>query len=183
MAHLDFLRHKIVDREELRRRHNGWSVLPQRVAFTNGCFDLLHAGPAKDRQRFLDRLSSDRGKAVHGVSSQVQEILTAHDYPGNIRELENIVEHAWVMSDGGVIEPRHLPPELTGRTPGKTLRTVAPARGLDGLEAEFIRQVLRRHKGHRGRAAEELGVHRTTLQRKIKKLGIEAPDGDGRHRS
>jgi D-beta-D-heptose 7-phosphate kinase/D-beta-D-heptose 1-phosphate adenosyltransferase len=44
MAHLDFLRHKIVDREELRRRHNGWSVMPQRVAFTNGCFDLLHAG-------------------------------------------------------------------------------------------------------------------------------------------
>jgi transcriptional regulator with PAS, ATPase and Fis domain len=68
-------------------------------------------------QRFLDRLSSARGKTITGVSSRVQEILTAHDFPGNVRELENIVEHAWVMCTGGVIEPRHLPAELTGGEP------------------------------------------------------------------
>jgi transcriptional regulator with PAS, ATPase and Fis domain len=113
----------------------------------------------------------------------VQEILTAHDYPGNIRELENIVEHAWVMCGGGVIEPRHLPAELTGHEVEIPARTSARTPGFDTLEAEYIRQVLRRHKGHRSRAAEELGVHRTTLQRKMKKLGIEVPAGDGRHRS
>jgi PAS domain S-box-containing protein len=133
-------------------------------------------------QRFLDRLSADRGKVVTGVSSRVQEILTAHDYPGNIRELENIVEHAWVMCGGGVIEPRHLPAELTGGGGQPLGGPAARPPGFESLEAEYIRQVLRRHRGHRGRAAEELGVHRTTLQRKIKKLGIQPPEADGRSR-
>jgi PAS domain S-box-containing protein len=131
-------------------------------------------------QRFLDRLSERRGKAVTGVSSRVLEILTAHDYPGNIRELENIVEHAWVMCDGGVIEPVHLPAELVPGAGGPALPE-EPVHGFDRLEADYIRQVLRRHRGHRGKAARELGIHRTTLQRKLKKLGIRTPPGDGRN--
>jgi len=131
-------------------------------------------------QRFLDRLAARRAKGVTGISSRVLEILTAHDYPGNIRELENIVEHAWVMCPGGPIEPGHLPRELR---PGA--RGTAPAtagRGLPRLEADYIRQVLQRHRGNRGDAARELGIHRTTLQRKIRRLGLELPAGDGRSR-
>ncbi len=133
-------------------------------------------------QRFLDRLSDRRGKAVTGVSSRVLEILTAHDYPGNIRELENIIEHAWVMCDGGVIEPGHLPTELVpdGGDPGPIRQ---PAHGFGRLEADYIRQALRRHRGHRGEVARELGIHRTTLQRKMRKLGIRVPPGDGRSRT
>ncbi|MCP4571568.1 MAG: PAS domain S-box protein [bacterium] len=132
-------------------------------------------------QRFLDRLSERRGKAVTGVSSRVLEILTAHDYPGNIRELENIVEHAWVMCESGIIEPRHLPSDLVAGDEEMASRR-GPVHGFGRLEADYIRQVLRRHRGHRGAAARELGIHRTTLQRKLKKLGIRTPPGDGRSR-
>ncbi len=132
-------------------------------------------------QRFLDRLASRRAKAVSGISSRVLEILTAHDYPGNIRELENIVEHAWVMCPGGVIEPRHLPRELQPGGEGAPAPLRA-GRALPRLEADYIRQVLRRHQGNRGAAARELGIHRTTLQRKIRRLGLDLPPGDGRRR-
>ena len=130
-------------------------------------------------QRFLDRLSVSRDKTVTGLSSRVLEILTAHNYPGNIRELENIIEHAWVMCDTDVIEPHHLPHELTNAEVS-TARRVATTRGLNRLEADYIRQVLRRHGGNRGAAARELGIHRTTLQRKIKRLGLDPGPGDGR---
>lgn len=131
-------------------------------------------------QHFIDGLSRTRGKKVHGISSRVLEILTVHDYPGNIRELENVIEHAWVMCESGVIEPRHLPENLQCG-PGIEPADGAPTRpGLPRLEADYIRQVLRRHGGHRGAAARELGIHRTTLQRKIRRLGIQPPPGDGR---
>ncbi len=130
-------------------------------------------------QRFLDRLSQDRGKPVTGISSRVLEILTAHDYPGNIRELENIIEHAFVMCRGDVLEPAHLPRELAGDAAPSAPRAAAAA-GLPRLEAEYIRQVLVRHGGHREAAARELGIHRTTLQRKIRRLGVAVPEGDGR---
>ena len=133
-------------------------------------------------QRFLDRLSVSRGKTVTGLSSRVLEILTAHNFPGNIRELENIIEHAWVMCDTDVIEPRHLPRELTAAEVN-TPRRVVSTQGLDRLEADYIRQVLRRHGGNRGAAARELGIHRTTLQRKIKRLGLDLGPGDGRSKS
>jgi PAS domain S-box-containing protein len=130
-------------------------------------------------QRFLDRLTAERGKTVSGVSSRVLEILTAHDYPGNIRELENIVEHGWVMCDSEIVEPVHLPRELVPQ-PDHPLGKEARAGGLPRLEAEYLRQVLRRHHGNRQAAARELGIHRTTLQRRIKRLGLTLAPGDGR---
>ena len=132
-------------------------------------------------QRFLDRLASRGQKSVTGISSRVLEILTAHSYPGNIRELENIVEHAWVMCTGGVIEPRHLPRVLQPDQAAPAAPEPA-GRPLPRLEADYIRQVLRRHGGHRAAAARELGIHRTTLQRKIRRLGLELPPRDGRSR-
>ena len=86
-----------------------------------------------------------------------------------------------VMCEEGVIEVKHLPRELGGGAP-ETTSPAAPRgqQGLPRLEAEYLLQVLRRHKGHRGDAARELGIHRTTLQRKIRKLGLELPPGDGR---
>jgi PAS domain S-box-containing protein len=132
-------------------------------------------------QRFLDRLALRRDKAVSGISSRVLEILTAHDYPGNIRELENIIEHAWVMCTGGVIEPRHLPRDLRPQAE-RAENAPRPGRGLPRLEADYIRQVLRRHRGNRAAAARELGIHRTTLQRKIRRLGLQLPPEDGRSR-
>lgn len=130
-------------------------------------------------QRFVDRMSRSRGKEIRGVSSAALEILMTHDYPGNVRELENIIEHAWVMCSGGVLDTQHLPRKLCsssklGEGPLKD--------GKSRAEARYLLQVLESHRWHRGDTSRELGVHRTTLQRWIKRLGLVPSGRDGRHR-
>jgi len=100
--------------------------------------------------------------------------LMSHDFPGNVRELENAIEHAFVLCSGGVIEPQHLPPSLVGA------RHECPAcagtrTDLRQLEATFLSDLLRRHRGNRAAAARELGVHPSTVFRKIRALGIHLP--------
>ncbi len=128
-------------------------------------------------QKFIAQFSSARGKHIIGLSSATLELLMAHNYPGNVRELENIIEHAWVMCRGQVLEPEHLPRRLQitlsgGASGGKS--------GFSQLEAAYLTQALERHGWHRENTARELGIHRTTLQRKIKKLGLIPPIRDGR---
>ncbi len=101
-----------------------------------------------------------------------------HNYPGNVRELENILEHAWVMCLERVIDVQHLPRRLQMMAPSVD---DTAAKGLEKVEGLFILQVLERVGWHRGRAAQELGIHRTTLQRKIRKLGLLLPAHDGRN--
>ena len=95
-----------------------------------------------------------------------------YDYPGNIRELENIVEHAFVLCRGSMIESACLPPDFLSKT-GKDIRT--PAATVDDFERKLIEDTLRSHNWNRTRAAAELGMHATTLWRKLKKLGISPP--------
>ena len=128
-------------------------------------------------QRFIERFSLSRGKHVTGLSSAALELLMAHNYPGNVRELENIIEHAWVMCQGHVLEVKQLPRRLQVRqTPGLSCGKT----GLPQVEAAFLIQALERNAWHREKTARELGIHRTTLQRKIKKLGLVPPAHDGR---
>ena len=126
-------------------------------------------------ERFITRFNRLQNKDVAGVSEETLAILMEHEYPGNVRELENIVEHAFVLCQGGLIEPRHLPPALRGDrdstpTPGRGPRT------LKAVEALHISDALRRHGGNRTAAAKELGINPSTLFRKIKSLGIELPE-------
>ena len=131
-------------------------------------------------QRFIERFSLSRGKPITGFSSAVLEHLMAHDYPGNVRELENIIEHAWVMCQGNVLEVVHLPRRLqVGLETGSS----GEKPGLLQVEAAYLVQALERNSWHRENTAKELGIHRTTLQRKIKKLGLVPPPVDGRSSS
>lgn len=127
--------------------------------------------------RFVEKFSRSGKKHVTGVTSSVLEILMKHNYPGNVRELENIIEHAWVMCKDHVIDVEHLPRGLRlmdgGTGPDNRI-------GLPQVEGAFILQVLERNGWHRENAARELGIHRTTLQRKIRKLGLVSPRIDGR---
>lgn len=126
---------------------------------------------------FVGRFRSLKGKDISGGSPQALALLMSHDYPGNVRELENIIEHAFVLCPGGMIEPGHLPAELSGQAfpaPSKTGLT------LEQAERLHILSTLQRHEWNREEAADELGVHRTTLWRKMKKLGISAPDAPER---
>jgi DNA-binding NtrC family response regulator len=111
----------------------------------------------------------------------VLAVLMKHDYPGNARELENIIERAFVLCRGGMIGLAHLPPEL-GREAVSSSRSTATGMTLRELESLHITDALRRNGGNRKAAAEELGIHPSTLFRKIKDLGIETPESDGRSR-
>ncbi len=121
-----------------------------------------------------------QGKDIAGVSLEALTRLMEHDFPGNVRELENIIEQAFVLCRSGIIELHHLPPELR---PAAT----SPADGcspmsLQAMERLLVTEVLRSRRGNRRQAAEDLGINPSTLYRKIKSLGIDVPEIDGRGR-
>ena len=119
-----------------------------------------------------------QGKDIAGVSDQVLARLMEHDYPGNVRELENIIEQAFVLCRGGMIELNHLPPELRP-TAGRGVAEGQPL-SLEAIEKLFIAETLQRRNGNRKLAARDLGINVSTLYRKIKTLGIDTPEADGR---
>ncbi len=130
---------------------------------------------------FVDRFNRLQERDVVGVSADVLGLLMNYDFPGNARELENIVEHAFVLCRGSVIELKHLPPELTKDLEASTA-SKSPPMTLRALESLHIGDALRRSGGNRKAAAAELGIHPSTLFRKIRDLGIETPETDGRSR-
>jgi PAS domain S-box-containing protein len=130
---------------------------------------------------FIERFNRLRGRSVSGISREALALLMAHDFPGNVRELENVVEHAFVLCGDGPIEIPHLPRELVARVPRPDSRgDLAGARRA--VEERAIRDALARNRGNRSAAARELGMHRSTLFRKMKALGIPLPERDGRSR-
>ncbi len=128
----------------------------------------------------FNRLKGFSDKSIAGVSDDVLKRLMEHDYPGNVRELENIIEQAFVLCRGDTIELHHLPPEL--RPAGAATGMDIGAMSLAAMEKHLVAEALRRHKGNRKRAARDLGIDTSTLFRKIKALDIDTPDIDGRGR-
>ena len=122
-----------------------------------------------------------QGKDIAGVSQEVMVRLMDHDYPGNVRELENIIEQAFVLCRGGLIEAQHLPAEL--RPPASSGASADGSTNLRLAEQEMIRIVLQRNGGNRQRTAQELGIDPSTLYRKLKTIGIAvAKDGRSKRR-
>jgi len=119
-------------------------------------------------------------KDIAGVSQEVIVRLMEHDYPGNVRELENIIEQAFVLCHGGLIEMRHLPPEL--RPTGPAASAPGSSMSIRSMERHLIETALERHNGNRQRAARDLGIDPSTLFRKLKTLGIEVAIGTPRSR-
>ncbi len=126
----------------------------------------------------IARFNGLLGKNIAGVSDDVLVRLMEYEYPGNVRELENIIEQAFVLCRGGLIEICHLPPELRPAS-GRSLEGAHPMR-LETAEKLLIYEALQRHDGNRKKTAGELGIDVSTLFRKIKHLGIETPERDGR---
>jgi PAS domain S-box-containing protein len=132
-------------------------------------------------EHFVGKFNRLQGKDVVGVSDEVLARLMEHDYPGNVRELENIIEHAFVLCRGGLIQLAHLPPGLRGSGPAEAAPSIA-GMTLEAMERFLITDALRRHHGNRSAAARHLGINPSTLFRKVKTLGIELPQEDGRKR-
>ena len=128
-------------------------------------------------EAILHRLSITRGKVVDAVSRDAMKLLMDHDFPGNVRELENLLEHGHVLSTGREIEVDDLPDWFQAEADSGPMKSPAT---LEELEARFIHDVLARNSWNRSAAARELGIHKTTLHRKISRLGIDLPPTDGR---
>ena len=122
---------------------------------------------------FVQKFNAKMGKQIVGVSDQALRLLLKHDYPGNIRELENIIEHAFVLCRGERIDFDCLPKEITegqkGENPSMPLQEETP---FEKAETEVIEKILKKYDGNRIKTAQELGIDRTTLWRKIKKYGL-----------
>jgi transcriptional regulator with PAS, ATPase and Fis domain len=123
----------------------------------------------------LRKMAAIRDNRHVSISEDAMQILLNYSYPGNVRELENIIEHALIICREESIEPRHLPDYLRHRRPNSLKDRVSdsPVEEATGLgEREHLLAVLRKHGWNRSKAAGELGIDRTTLWRKIKKLGL-----------
>jgi PAS domain S-box-containing protein len=149
----------------------------------------VHLPPLRERREdipllidhFLERFSASLGREITGVSPPVLQLLASYDYPGNVRELQTTLEYACVMCPGGKVEVEHLPPVWRERTGAPKAHGLAEE-NLEH-EAHLIRSALERQGWHRAAAARDLGIHKATLFKKIRKLGIEIPAVDGRARS
>jgi PAS domain S-box-containing protein len=119
--------------------------------------------------RIVAKFNRLQGKDIAGVSEEVLVRLMEHDYPGNVRELENIIEQAFVLCRGGWIELRHLPPELRPFAAGGDAANGSMS--LRSMEQHLIEAALKRHNGNRTQAARELGIDASTLYRKLKAQG------------
>ncbi len=133
-------------------------------------------------EHFIAKYNRMQNKDVVGVSDEVLARLMEYDYPGNVRELENLVEHAFVLCQGGLIEPAHLPPHVRGSDATGPAPQLA-GMTLQAMERLLIEDALRRHGGNRKAAAAQLGINPSTLFRKVKALGIEMPEQDGRRKT
>ena len=128
----------------------------------------------------LQRLSASLGRDIQGVDPEVLQLLISHDFPGNVRELQSALEHACVLCTRGRIGVEHLPSEWQERA---TSAGQGLAADCSAHEAQVIRTALERHGWHREAAARALGIHKATLFKKIRKLGLELPRRDGRRRT
>ena len=121
---------------------------------------------------FIDQFNRLRQKDIPGVSSPAMEILMKHHYPGNIRELENIIEHAFILCGDDIIRPEHFPDDLRTKKP---IPVVEVASSMKEMESLFIIATLKKNDWSRKDTAKELNITPSTLYRKIKKLGISIP--------
>jgi two-component system nitrogen regulation response regulator NtrX len=128
-------------------------------------------------RHFLDEFSSAYGKKPRELSESAMEVLLRFPWPGNVRELRNLIERLVIVCPQARIEPHHLPPELfrgVAESPQHPYSTLHEARSA--YEREFILRKLQEHRWNMTQTASALGLERSHLYRKMKSLGIAAPD-------
>jgi DNA-binding NtrC family response regulator len=122
---------------------------------------------------FVSEIGAKLGKGDPGLSRDARKALLSHPWPGNIRELQNAIERALIVSDGGLITAAQL--GLTGQPDAETaLPGTVTDESLAALERRTIEAALARAKGNKSRAAAALGLTRTQLYTRLRRLGVTA---------
>jgi PAS domain S-box-containing protein len=121
--------------------------------------------------KFIDKFNHRMGKYVTAVSSDVLNVLMKYNYQGNVRELENIIEHTMVMCQNEEIQVEHLPIEFLSNDLTSAKKN-GPQEPLQKTECHTILEVLQKHNWNKNKVAEELEINRSTLWRKMKKHGL-----------
>ena len=135
---------------------------------------------------FAERVAQKRGRRAKTFAPAALEALARRRWPGNVRELENLVERVLLMTAGPVVGPANLPPEDGTARPASGTHAVEDVSGAlsladarDKFEKRYLARVLAETKGNVSRAAERLGLDRTTLHRKMKALGLDVDRAEG----
>jgi len=123
-------------------------------------------------QFFLKRFSLDAKKHFTAITDEALEKLTGYGWPGNVRELANVIEHAVVLGQDGVISVADLPPTISGDDPSTKAESFSYRNAVDNFRRELVSRVLTQTRGNRITAAKTLGLHEKSLIRLIRALRI-----------
>ena len=122
-------------------------------------------------EHFIGRFNRLHNKNICCITNEVTAALLSYNYPGNVRELENIIEHCFVLCEGEIIETKHLPSSVQPLLKTQSAQESEPAT-IKQMEIILIKQALKRNKGNRTAAAKQLGIDKSTLFRKMKAFDI-----------
>jgi transcriptional regulator with PAS, ATPase and Fis domain len=134
-------------------------------------------------QHFIEKFNAEKGKNIQQISAPALALLMRHNFPGNVRELENIIEYAFILCHNEQIEIEHLPQDLLESNKEKIAEAYLdtfskiqekPLSPIDQAEYKTITAILQKNHGNKIKAAQELGIHPTTLWRKIRKYEKKA---------
>ena len=164
---LEKLVHEGLFREDLFFRINVFPIHCPKLVDRRDDIPLIVAN-------FIRQNAFSSGKQITGVSPDVMELLMNHSWTGNVRELRNTIEYAFVLCPGGWIDRKHLPPKLTVKRGSASVNLVMNPD--NDREKEKLIQALRKSGGSRTETAKLLGVSRVTVWKRIKKYGINDPD-------
>ena len=167
-------------REDLFYRLNVFSICAPPLRNRRSDIPLLS-------EHLLKRISSELGKGVSRVTSEAIDALGTYDWPGNVRQLNNVLTQAVVMAQGDLLTLSDLPREVidahrSGNQPARIknpVRTPVNFPSLKDLERQHIAEVLARTGWHKGRTCEILGISRPRLDRRIREYGLSARSGRG----
>ncbi len=141
----------------------------------------INLPPLRDRREdipllinhFIQHFNAVQARRILRCSERVMAALMKYEFPGNVRELENAIEHAYVVCDGDTIRLDHLPSHIVAAFSQQLGPDDNLSRPLEDAEADVIRNAITKNKGNRNLTAKELGISRNTLWRKMKKYKIE----------
>ena len=120
---------------------------------------------------FIDKFNMTSNKEVSGISPDAMDMLLSYDWPGNVRQLENVIERAFALGMDGIIKRSDLPIEIRGHRAFS--KSITSTYSLKENEIILIKKALEKTGGNKAASAKLLGINTATLYRKIKRYGIE----------